>query len=67
MREARQEFENGGDVKRREIITRLGSNFVLLNHTLDIVLKDPLERVVEIAPLMNAAAEKFESLKSVDN
>lgn len=64
---ARQEFENGGDAKRREIIMRLGSNFVLLDHTLDIVLKEPLERVVEIAPLIKAAVEKFEPLKNAYN
>lgn len=66
-KKAREEFENGGDAKRREIIMRLGSNFILLDHTLDIVLKEPLERVKEIAPLINAAAEKFEPLKNADN
>lgn len=64
---ARLAFESGDEKKRREIILRLGSNFILLNHTLDIVLKEPLERVVEIAPLINAAVEKFEPLKNIDN
>lgn len=66
-KKARMEFENGNDAKRREIITRLGSNFILLDHTLDIVLKEPLERVAEIAPLIKVAAEKFEPLKNTDN
>lgn len=66
-KKARMEFENGNDAKRREIITRLGSNFILLDHTLDIVLKEPLERVAEIAPLIKVAAEKFEPLKNADN
>lgn len=66
-KKARDEFENGDDAKRREIIMRLGSNFVLLDHTLDIVLKEPLERVVEIAPLIKAAVEKFEPLKNAYN
>lgn len=66
-KKARMEFENGNDAKRREIITRLGSNFVLLDHTLDIVLKEPLERVAEIAPFIKVAAEKFEPLKNADN
>ncbi|MDA1335240.1 MAG: hypothetical protein O2794_04545 [bacterium] len=64
---ARLEFENGGLAKRREIITRLGSNFTLYDNLLDLVVREPLERVQEISSLVNEAAEQFEPLNNADN
>jgi len=64
---ARLEFENGSEEKRREIIVRLGSNLILTNHKLDIVLRKPLEKVAEIAAEVNAAAKRFEPLENQTN
>ncbi len=64
---ARLEFENGGLAKRREIITRLGSNFTLCDNLLDLIVREPLERVQEISSLVNEAAEQFEPLNNADN
>ena len=64
---ARQKFEDGDDFKRRDIISRLGSNLILTNHSLGIELKKPLKMVEEIAEEVNAVAKRFEPLENVDN
>jgi len=64
---ARQKFEDGDDFKRRDIISRLGSNLVLTNHSLDIELKKPLEMIREIAKEVRTVAKRFEPLENVDN
>jgi len=64
---ASQKFEEGGDPKRREIISRLGSNLILTNHSLDIELKKPLEMVGEIAEEVRSVAKRFEPLENIDN
>jgi hypothetical protein len=63
---ARLEFENGGLAKRRDIITRLGSNFILYDSLLDVIVREPLERVQEISSLVNEVAEQFEPLNNAD-
>jgi site-specific DNA recombinase len=64
---ASKSFSEGDDHKRREIISYLGSNLVLTNHSLDIDLKRPLEMVGEIAKEVNAVAKRFEPLENPDN
>jgi hypothetical protein len=64
---ARQKFEDGDDFKRREIISRLGSNLIITNHSLDIELKKPLKMIEEIAEEINVVVKRFEPLENVDN
>jgi len=64
---AQVEFDRGDDYKRRDIISRLGSNLTLTNQSLDIELKRPLELVAEIAKEVNVAAKRFEPLEKTDN
>jgi len=64
---ARQKFEDGDDFKRRDIISRLGSNLILTNHSLDIELKKPLKMVEEIAKEVRTVAKRFEPLENADN
>ncbi len=65
---AKQRFETTKDeVKKREIISYLGSNLTLTNGVLDIELKKPLKRVAMMAKEINDAAKRFEPLENVHN
>lgn len=64
---ARRRFNKGDDHKRREIISYLGSNLTLTDHTLGIELKKPLKLVAEIAKEVNEAVQRFEPLENADN
>ncbi|MFH1959368.1 MAG: recombinase family protein [Patescibacteria group bacterium] len=64
---ASKRFSEGDDHKRREIISYLGSNLILTDHSLDIDLKRPLEMVGEIAKEVNVVAKRFEPLENPDN
>ncbi|MEO8581785.1 MAG: recombinase family protein [Patescibacteria group bacterium] len=64
---ARRRFNKGNDFKRREIISYLGSNLILTDHSLGIELRKPLELVAEIAEEVNEVAKRFEPLENADN
>ena len=64
---ARRRFTKGNDYKRREIISYLGSNLILTDHSLGIELRKPLELMAEIAKEVNEAMKKFEPLEKADN
>jgi site-specific DNA recombinase len=64
---AKRKFEEGGDPKRREIISYLGSNLILTNHSLDIDLKKPLIMVEKVAEEVRTVAKRFEPLENIDN
>lgn len=64
---ARRRFTKGNDYKRREIISYLGSNLILTDHSLGIELRKPLELMAEIAKEVNEAVERFEPLEKADN
>lgn len=64
---ASRRFTKGNDHKRREIISYLGSNLILTDHTLGIELRKPLELMAEIAKEVNEAMERLEPLENEDN
>lgn len=60
-------FTNGDDHVRKEIISYLGSNLMLTDHSLAIELKRPLEGSIQVAELVNTVSKRFEPLENVDN
>lgn len=64
---AYSEFEKADENRRRAIILRFGSNFMLSDRKLEVVLRKPLEKIEVLAPIIQEAIEEFEPVKSIDD
>ncbi len=65
-RDAAEEFNNGGIEKRREILSRLGSNLTLLNKKLSIDLEDTLIPMIEAAKEAKKLNDTLELVEKTD-
>src|SRR5690606_27542477 len=57
---ARDEFINGDEFKKREIFSRIGSNFLLKDGNLSIELKKPLQIISEMNESIKLEVERLE-------
>ncbi len=64
---AREEFINGDEFKKREIFSRLGSNFLLKDGILSIELKKPLQIISEMNESIRFETEWLEPPKSINS
>jgi site-specific DNA recombinase len=64
---AREEFQNGDIVRRRQIITALGTEHILSNRRISIQTEKPLLILEEMASEVNRLHETLEPPKSVGN
>lgn len=64
---ARGEFINGDAFKKREIFSRIGSNFLLKDGILNIELKKPLQIISEMSESMKLNMEWLEPSKTTDS
>ncbi len=65
-RDAAHEFNNGGLEKKREILSKLGSNLILKDKKLTIDLEETLIPMIEAAKEAKAIEERLEPVEGVD-
>jgi site-specific DNA recombinase len=66
-RDARKEFETGGLEKQKQILSSLGSNLLLKDQKLQILIQKPLLLIGEVAPEARAIKNKVRTSKNSQN